>query len=138
MGAPLVLPSTVQRALVGAALGIGVSQDIPAADLVVQGVGLPLLIQSAKRGMHKGRGKGRRADFYFIKRLKESISDWAKHRQRELHAQGIRNSEAKERAAEEARVLAHERYGLNLATNTIMAAMEKIPIISRDLLPKTL
>ena len=103
------------------------SQDIPAVDLVVQGVGLPLLIQSAKRGMHKGRGKGRWPDFYVTKRLKETIYEEAKDRQRELHAEGIRNSEAKERAAEDARVLAHERYGLNLAASTIMAAMEKIP-----------
>ena len=62
----VVLPLAMERVLVRMALGIDESERIPAVELIVQGMGLPLLIRTARRKMYTGRGKqGRPPEWYW-------------------------------------------------------------------------
>lgn len=83
-----------------------------------------VVLECAKAGMHKGQGRGRPRDSHGDKARKNAIASWAKERQRKLHEQGKTNEEAQRQAAEEAREFAHERYGKNLAINTIIRMMQ--------------
>jgi hypothetical protein len=93
-------------------------------------VALPLTVQRqinecAKRGMHKGQGKGRPRDSRVTKLFKEAIVDGAKDLQRELYKRGTKNLDAQWQAAEEASDFARKQ-GLKLKADTIKRMMENI------------
>lgn len=86
-----------------------------------------LILECAKKGVHKGQGRGRPRDSRGDKLKKQAIVSWALERKAKLHEQGIKATganSAEDRAAEEARVLASERYGLSLAVTTIKRMMQ--------------
>jgi hypothetical protein len=92
-------------------------------------VALPLtverqVLECAKRGMYKGQGRHRPRDSYLKTRLKEAIAGLGIDRQQELNEQGMKNPEAQDKAAEEARAYVYDRHRLNLAANTIKRMMQ--------------
>jgi len=91
---------------------------------------LPLPVQQqvndcAKLAVHKGQGRHRPRDSYLKTVLKQALVAHAQDRQRKLHAEGIKNSKAKELAAEEA---ARDCLGMNLAANTSPTTFGAVPV----------
>ena len=87
------------------------------------------IVACAKAGQHKRQG--RPSDTRGDKLRKNAIVAFARQRKNELIATGTMAAtgadSAEDQAVEEARVLANERYGLNLATETIRRLMQAEP-----------
>jgi hypothetical protein len=86
-------------------------------------VALPLtverqLIQCAKLGMRKGKGRKRPRDSYVAKLRKEALASLANDHQRELLKLGMKKSEASKTAAEDA------GRPYNLAIDTVKRMMK--------------
>lgn len=82
---------------------------------------------AAARQLFKKNPSNRPAETRGHTMRKRAVVAFAKQRKDELHAQGMKAtgaSSAEDQAAEEARVLAHERYGISLAVTTIKRLMQ--------------
>jgi hypothetical protein len=85
------------------------------------------ILQCARQGVHKGKGKGRPRDSYVVRLRKDAIQAFARSRKAQLRATGLPatgHNSAEEQAADDARDLARERYGLLLSANTIKRLMQ--------------
>jgi hypothetical protein len=89
-----------------------------------------LLLDCARKGMHKGQGRRRPSLSRWDRKIRDGWFAWARRRKAKLidtrdssilddHGRPSA-AKAEEKAAEETRQFAHDRNGLNLATNTIL------------------
>jgi hypothetical protein len=86
-----------------------------------------LLHECAKNGVNKGQGRKRPAATRGDKLRKGAIICFARDRKIKLVEAGLKatgSNSAEDQAAEEARQLGNDRYGLNLSVNTIKRLMQ--------------
>jgi hypothetical protein len=79
-----------------------------------------LVLACAQAGMHKGQGQGGVRKTHSARNRRDGIALWAKARKAELMAEGMPAGRAGEKAAEEARALAWDRYRIALSEGTII------------------
>ena len=83
------------------------------------------ILDCALKGMHKGQGKRRPRLSHGDKLRRQAIIAFARKRKSELQASGMTTIDAEYQAAEEARVLAKDRYSLKLAVQTIRSLISR-------------
>jgi hypothetical protein len=82
-----------------------------------------LLLDCARKGLHKGEGKGGIPHSRDKQFRRGNIYNRARMNYQELRARGVLPDQAKDEAAEEARLWGDERYNIDLSVNTIKRHM---------------